>query len=89
MENNLLIKDDLTNNKTNDKILKNINEEIKKNEEEVNSKNLLKECIIEKYNMNYQENKEPIKDKAADNEKKLRNEITEKNKNNSNEKNEN
>ena len=88
MENNLLINDDFTNIKTNDKILKNINEEIKKNEEEVNSKNLLKECIIENYNMKYQENKESMQDKTVDNEKKLRNEITEKNKNNSNEKNE-
>ena len=82
MENNLLINDDITNNKINDKILKNTNEEIKKNEVDVNSKNLLKECVIEKYNMNFQENKESIKDKTANNEKKLRNETTENNKNN-------
>ena len=89
MENNMIINDDFINNKTNEKIPKNLNEEIKKNEEEINVNNLLKESSIEKYDKCYQqENKELIKDKNEFSGKKLRNEIIEEDKNDNEENNE-
>ena len=77
MENNMLINDDLINNKTNNKFHKNFNEEIKKNEEEINSNKLLNKCTIENYDKYYQEKNDPIEDKTNFNEKKLNNELIE------------